>query len=83
MRDTGPGVDGAVAESLFTRYSRGAASRASRPEGTGIGLSIVDAIARAHGGAVAVINNSGAGATFTVTIPLTIPLTTPPRRDDR
>ena len=83
VRDTGPGVDGAVAESLFTRYSRGAASRASRPEGTGIGLSIVDAIARAHGGAVSVLNNSGAGATFTVTIPLTVALTTPPRRDDR
>ena len=83
VRDTGPGVDGAIAESLFKRYSRGAASRASRPEGTGIGLSIVDAIARAHGGASLVISTPGAGATFTMTIPLTIPLTTPPRRDDR
>ena len=82
VRDTGPGVDPAVVSSIFDRYSRGTVSRARRPEGTGIGLSIVDAIARAHGGAVSVVSPPGQGATFTVTIPLTIPLTTPPRRDD-
>ena len=83
VRDTGPGVDRTLVSSIFDRHSRGAASRASRPEGTGIGLSIVDAIARAHGGAVSVVSRPGEGATFTVTIPLTIPLTTPPRKDER
>jgi signal transduction histidine kinase len=77
VRDTGPGVDPAVADSLFDRYTRGANS-----QGVGIGLSIVNAIARAHGGAVSVVSPPGQGATFTVTIPLTIPLTTPPRKDD-
>jgi signal transduction histidine kinase len=78
VRDTGPGVDQSVAGSLFDRYSRGATSRAKRPEGTGIGLSIVDVIARAHGGAVSVFSRPGAGATFTITIPLSVPLTVPP-----
>lgn len=82
VRDTGRGVDPSLAESLFDRYSRGATSRSTRPEGTGIGLSIVDAIARAHGGAVAVASRPGAGATFTVTIPRLVPLTNPPRSAD-
>jgi two-component system, OmpR family, sensor kinase len=70
VRDTGPGVDPAIADTLFRRHTRGAGSRAVRPEGTGIGLSIVDAIARAHGGSVAVSSTPGQGATFSLTIPL-------------
>ena len=70
VRDTGPGVDPAVAGALFDRYARAATSRTSRPDGAGIGLSIVDAIARAHGGQASVESAPGAGATFTVTIAL-------------
>jgi len=74
VRDTGSGVDQAVAKSLFDRYSRSDTSRSGRPEGAGIGLSIVDAIARAHGGTVSVVSAPGEGATFTMTIPLTSPM---------
>lgn len=70
VRDTGPGVDPAVAPTLFDRYARAATSRTSRPHGTGIGLSIVEAIARAHGGRASLASTPGAGATFMVTIPL-------------
>ena len=70
VRDTGPGVDPAVAETLFDRYARAATSRASRPDGAGIGLSIVEAIARAHGGRASVTSTPGSGATFRVTVPL-------------
>jgi signal transduction histidine kinase len=69
VRDTGPGIDPAVAEQLFERNARGATSRASRPGGTGLGLSIVDAIAKAHGGTVSVDGRPGVGAIFTLTIP--------------
>jgi two-component system OmpR family sensor kinase len=72
VRDTGPGVDPAVADTLFLRHTRGVTSRASRPEGTGLGLSIVDAIARAHGGRVVLDNAVGSGATFAIIIPLEI-----------
>jgi len=70
VRDSGPGVDPAIIDLLFDRYARAATSRTRRPEGTGIGLSIVEAIARAHGGSVSVENRPGHGATFTVTVPL-------------
>jgi signal transduction histidine kinase len=68
VRDTGPGVDPSIAGSIFDRHSRAAASRTRRADGLGIGLSIVDAIARAHGGSVAVHSRPGEGATFTITI---------------
>lgn len=66
VRDTGPGIDETVLDRLFDRYTRGATSRTRRADGLGIGLSIVDAIAAAHGGSVAAAN-TGDGAIITVT----------------
>ena len=69
VRDNGPGIDAQHAEQLFSRRVRGAASRASRADGMGIGLSIVDAIARGHGGAAEAANVPAGGAQFTITVP--------------
>ncbi len=69
VEDSGSGIDPDVVDSLFRRSARGATSRASRPEGMGIGLSIVDAVARAHGGHTDVVNVSGSGARFTLVLP--------------
>lgn len=74
VRDTGPGIDPEIAATLFDRTARGAHSRSRRPEGTGIGLSIVDAIVRAHGGVVAIDRTAAGGATFTITLPRSRPL---------
>jgi two-component system OmpR family sensor kinase len=68
VRDNGTGVDPAVIDDLFARHIRSADSRTEG--GSGLGLSIVDAIAVAHGGAVAVDSMQDAGATFTITIPV-------------
>jgi two-component system OmpR family sensor kinase len=84
VRDTGPGVDPAIRDTLFDRAHRGPGSRARRPDGTGIGLSIVAAIAEAHGGTVRVDPAWTAGARFVITIPgpaprtPTSPVLTPP-----
>jgi signal transduction histidine kinase len=69
IRDTGDGIDAAVAAALFERNARGATSRTTRPDGMGIGLSIVDAIARAHGGRVTVDGRPGDGARFEIGLP--------------
>ena len=39
--------------------------------GSGLGLSIVDAVVGAHGGAVTVRDTPGGGATFSVSLPAT------------
>lgn len=67
VRDTGTGVDPDLVGDLFERHIRSAASRTDG--GIGLGLSIVDAIAVAHGGRVTVRSDAGLGATFTLDIP--------------
>lgn len=70
VRDTGAGVPAEAHDRIFDRAARGAASRVTRPDGMGIGLSIVSAIASAHGGTVTVHDTPGGGATFTIDVPL-------------
>jgi signal transduction histidine kinase len=70
VRDHGTGLEDDVIEQLFTRRFRGAASRARRSEGMGIGLSIVDAVARGHRGRAYAANEPGGGARFTIELPI-------------
>jgi signal transduction histidine kinase len=68
VRDTGPGVPDADKEAVFRRFARG--QDAVADEGVGLGLSIVAAIAAAHGGAAHVEDASPApGALFVLTLP--------------
>jgi len=41
----------------------------SKPQGAGLGLSIVQRVARAHGGRVELENRPGQGCTFTLRFP--------------
>jgi len=45
--------------------------------GLGLGLALVNAIARAHGGSVQVVSEEGVGSTFRLLIPLDEPPSTP------
>lgn len=67
VRDSGCGVPPEDRERIFARFQRGSAVRSE--EGSGLGLSIVTAIAAAHGGSVALSSVPGRGATFTFTVP--------------
>ena len=53
---------------MFERFHRVKHSRARTHEGTGIGLALVQELARLHGGGVTVASEEGRGTTFTVTI---------------
>ena len=68
VRDTGPGIPFEEQERVFARFYRASVGR--RSDGAGLGLSIVQAIARAHGGRLELASVPGSGATFTVVLPL-------------
>ena len=71
VSDGGRGIDPALSERIFERFARADASRTRREGGAGLGLSIVDAIARAHGGRCGARNAPGGGAVFELRLPLT------------
>lgn len=68
VNDDGPGVKPQDAERIFARFDRGTAGT-SASGGAGLGLSIVTAIATAHGGTVRLDSTHGEGATFAIDIP--------------
>jgi signal transduction histidine kinase len=69
VEDTGSGVDPADRDVVFRRFGRGRADR-SGAQGHGLGLTIVTAIAEAHGGSVTLLASTpGAGSTFRLTLP--------------
>ncbi len=73
VADTGPGLSTDHLQRVFERFFRADPSRARTSGGSGLGLSIVAAIARAHGGDAQVESSPGNGATFTVRLPVAGP----------
>jgi PAS domain S-box-containing protein len=63
IRDTGPGIDGALIEQVFDQFF------STKPEGVGMGLSISRSIVDSHGGSIAARSLPGGGATFTICLP--------------
>ena len=67
VSDKGPGLSKADQDRIFERFYRADPSRVRNSgEGSGLGLSIVDAVMKAHGGDVTVKSEVGQGATFTL-----------------
>jgi two-component system OmpR family sensor kinase len=70
LADRGPGVAASERAQIFERFYRGDPSRTRDSGGAGLGLSIVTAIAEAHGGRVSIIDRAGGGAVFRLELPL-------------
>ena len=68
VRDHGPGIPPAARHRVFRRFDRVSTRRGV--EGSGLGLSIVEAIAKAHDGHCTIADTPGGGATLTLRIPL-------------
>ena len=68
VHDNGPGVPAALQPNVFERFARGDDARNRASGSTGLGLSIVAAVARAHGGRVELHSRPG-DTTFTVLLP--------------
>jgi signal transduction histidine kinase len=68
--DNGPGVPEAEIERAFEPFHRLEGSRSRETGGAGLGLAVVRAIARGHGGEVILANRPEGGLTARVTLPL-------------
>ena len=71
VRDTGPGIASEHLPHIFDRFYKvdGARAGTTIPSGSGLGLSIVQAIVARHGGEVKASNTPEGGAEFTIVLP--------------
>jgi two-component system OmpR family sensor kinase len=69
VRDEGPGMTPEVAEQAFDRFYRADASRSRHKGGSGLGLSIVDAITDAHQGRAELDTEPGRGTAIRIFLP--------------
>jgi signal transduction histidine kinase len=76
VEDEGCGVPPDALDRIFDRFARADAARTRTDGGVGLGLAIVDAIAKGHGGRCSVVN-TGHGSIFA----LQLPAFTPQERD--
>jgi signal transduction histidine kinase len=65
VSDDGPGIGRRDRKRIFGRFERGATASS----GTGLGLYLVERVARAHGGRVDLVTEEGQGSTFTLVLP--------------
>jgi two-component system sensor histidine kinase BaeS len=72
VSDNGPGIDPEDLPRVFERLYVAQRYRAVRPEGSGLGLSIVHELVTAMGGTVAVSSEPGTGTTVAVRLPLAL-----------
>jgi signal transduction histidine kinase len=68
VSDNGIGIPRREQRRIFGWFHRVDDRLSGRMSGMGLGLSIVDAIARAHGGSVSVHSVPGAGSTFALRV---------------
>jgi len=73
VRDHGCGIPRSEQTRIFERFYRPGDELRRETQGTGIGLSLVKAIAEAHGGKVELDSRPLSGSTFTLVIPLHAP----------
>ena len=71
ISDTGPGIPAAELEHIFERFRSGSEQGDGRR--TGLGLALVRAVARAHGGEALVRSVPGQGSEFELMLPVTGP----------
>lgn len=70
ITDQGPGIPPAEHARIFEKFHRLGSELRRETQGTGIGLSLVKAVAEAHGGRVVLASTPGKGSVFTLIGPI-------------
>jgi signal transduction histidine kinase len=68
--DRGIGIPAQDKLKIFDRYYRSENARRCRPDGTGLGLPVAQAIVAAHRGRITITDRPGGGTLFCVVLPL-------------
>ncbi|HZS40060.1 MAG TPA: ATP-binding protein, partial [Polyangia bacterium] len=76
ITDNGPGIARHEQSKIFEKFYRVVDPALPNVEGTGLGLSMVHHVVRAHAGRITVESDVGRGATFTISLPAMAPKTT-------
>lgn len=66
VSDNGPGIDDSEKQKVFRRFYRAGAEETRVSKGTGLGLYIVNTLAKAHGAAVKLRDNKPSGCIFEI-----------------
>jgi signal transduction histidine kinase len=74
LTDQGLGIPAQDLDRIFDRRFRSQNALNSRVDGTGLGLPMAKSIMKAHGGEITVTSTENSGSTFTVTLPLLMPV---------
>ncbi len=74
VRDNGPGISPEHHRSIFERFQQVKGHTNLKPEGSGLGLAISKKIIEYHGGRIWVESQLGAGARFTISLPVRVRL---------
>jgi heavy metal sensor kinase len=83
VADDGIGIPAELLPHVFERFYRADRARSRQSAGVGLGLSIVEAICRAHGGGVSITSEEGRGTNVHVRLPLAgLPAAAAGRRRD-
>jgi len=82
VADTGTGISPEASERIFDRFARADPDRSRDGGGVGLGLSVVKAVAEAHGGSVDVRSSLGKGSTFALRLPLAAARHLPDRAEE-
>jgi signal transduction histidine kinase len=75
VEDEGAGIPPDALDRIFERFARADSARSRAQGGAGLGLAIVNAIVRAHGGSCTAANSPGGGAVFSLHFPAFAPAT--------
>jgi len=73
VSDTGPGIPGDLQREIFREFYQLGNPERDLAKGLGLGLAIVDGLARLLGHAIAVESRQGRGSTFSIRVPLGAP----------
>ena len=82
VKDSGEGIPREEIGKIFQKYQQAGNAKSSTVKGTGLGLVICKMIVEAHGGQIWAVSDTGAGSTFSFSLPTVLRESEPSNNSD-